>query len=186
MPGPPKLYPIPEPLLEIHGLIEGDNGVLWIAMRGGIRQLVSGKAEAYPLPGVAGKVNPYSELRDRNGGLWISTTDRGLLHLHQGRTDQFNQSDGLSSDDVVRLYEDREGNIWAATTNGLDRFHDFAVPTISVKQGLSNAVVRSVLAAGDGSIWLATSDGLNRWNNGQITTYRFGAFQKRPTSARQK
>jgi len=172
MPGPPKLYPIPDPVLEIQGLIEGDNGVLWIAMRGGIRQLVSGKAESYPLPGVAGQVNPYSELRDRNGGLWISTTDRGLLHLHQGRTDQFNQSDGLSSDDVVRLYEDREGNIWAATTNGLDRFHDFAVPTISVKQGLSNAVVRSVLAAGDGSIWLATSDGLNRWNNGQITTYR--------------
>ena len=56
--------------------------------------------------------------------------------------------------------------------NGLDRFRDFAVPTISVKQGLSTAVVWSVLAARDGSIWLGTPDGLNRWNNGQITSYR--------------
>ena len=40
-----------------------------------------------------------------------------------------------------RLFEDREGNIWVATVDGLDRFRDFAVPTISVKQGLSNAIV---------------------------------------------
>jgi signal transduction histidine kinase/ligand-binding sensor domain-containing protein len=166
-----RLYPIPGPDINIHGLIEGDNGALWIAMRGGIRQLVSGKAEAYPLPGVAGQFSPHSELRDRNGGLWISTGDRGLLHLHEGGTDLFDRSDGLSSNDVGRLYEDREGNIWAATDNGLDRFRDFAVPTISLKQGLSNALVQSVLAAKDGSVWLGTPDGLNRWNNGHITTY---------------
>ena len=40
------------------------------------------------------------------------------------------------------LFEDREGNIWVATVDGLDRFRDFAVPTISVKQGLSNATLR--------------------------------------------
>jgi len=168
-PGPPKLYSIPDP--EPHGLIEGDNGALWIAMHGGIRQLVSGKAVAYPLPGVAGFFNPNSEFRDRNGGLWISTANRGLLHFHQGRTDLFDQSDGLSSNAVGRLYEDREGNIWAATNNGLDRFRDFAVPTISVKQGLSNAAVQTVLAATDGSVWLGTREGLNRWNNGQTTIY---------------
>ena len=70
------------------------------------------------------------------------------------------------------LFEDREGNIWVATIDGLDRFRDFAVPTISVKQGLSNATVWSVLAARDGSVWLGTRDGLNRWNDGQITIYR--------------
>ena len=84
-------------------------------------------------------------------------TDRGLLHVHQGRTDVFAQSDGLSGDFVQSLFEDREGNIWVATSDGLDRFRDFAVPTISVKQGLSNAAVWSVLAARDGSVWLGTA-----------------------------
>ncbi len=73
-PDPPKLYPMPDTPLEI----ESDNGALLISMRSGIRHLVDGKAEAYPLPGLVGKYTPLRMLRDRNGGLWIGTTDRGL------------------------------------------------------------------------------------------------------------
>ena len=167
-PDPPKLYPMPDQPLEI----ESDNSALLISMRSGIRHLVDGKAEPYPLPGPVGKYTPLRLLRDRNGGLWIGTTDRGLLHVHDGRTDVFGRSDGLSADYVQRLFEDREGNIWVATVDGLDRFRDFAIPTISVKQGLSDASVVSVLAARDGSIWFGTRDGLNRWNDGKITIYR--------------
>jgi signal transduction histidine kinase/ligand-binding sensor domain-containing protein len=167
-PNPTKLYPMPHPPLEI----ESDNGALLISTRSGITRLVDGKSDAYPLPGSVGKYTPVRMLRDRNGGLWIGTTDRGLLHVHQGRTDEFGRSDGLSGDYIQRLFEDREGNIWVATVGGLDRFRDFAIPAISVKQGLSDASVVSVLAARDGSIWFGTKDGLNRWNDGKITIYR--------------
>lgn len=60
----------------------------------------------------------------------------------------------------------------ASSSAALDRFREFAVPTISVQQGLSSRGVFSILAAKDGSLWLGTSDGLNRWNKGQITIYR--------------
>ncbi|MCU1261230.1 MAG: periplasmic sensor signal transduction histidine kinase [Bryobacterales bacterium] len=169
-PGPPKLYPMPDP---VSALMEGDDGALVIAMRdSGIRQLIDGKAETYLLPGIAPPLKPIRLFRDRDGGLWIGTVGRGMLHMHRGRTDLFARSDGLSGDLIQGLFEDREGNIWVATTGGLDRFRDLAVPTISVKQGLSNAFVSSVLGARDGSVWLGTSDGLNRWHDGQITTYR--------------
>ena len=111
-------------------------------------------------------------LRDRNGGLWIRTAERGLLHLHEGRADWYSQADGLSSNRAVRVYEDREGSIWVATTSGLDRFCDYAVAAFSEKQGLSNGTVESVLADRDGSVWLGTLDGLNRWNRGKVTIYR--------------
>jgi len=169
-PGPPQRNPMPEP--EIYALIERGNSALLIAMRGGIRQLIDGKAEGYPLPGVRQQFTPNKLLRDRNGGLWIGTSDRGLLHVHQGRTDQFARSDGLSSNFIYSFFEDREGNIWVATRDGLDRFRDFAVSTISVTQGLSNDLVTSVLAARDGSVWLGTPYGLNRWSDGQVTIYR--------------
>jgi ligand-binding sensor domain-containing protein len=185
-PGPPKLYPMPESVPEIYALIEGDNGALLIASRGGIRQLIDGKAEAYALQGAEQQFTPNRLLRDRHGGLWIGTTDRGLLHVHQGRTDLFAQADGLSSDHIDTLFEDREGNIWVATNDGLDRFGDFAIPTISVKQGLSNAFVWSVLAANDGSVWLGTRDGLNRWKNGQITIYRRRSDRLLTSAAQQR
>jgi len=174
-PGPTKLYTMPDPLPSIRSLLEDENGALLIAMRGGVRKLVGLKTDAYPLPGAGRQVKasiPSRLLWDRDGGLWIGTTDQGLLHLHAGRTDRFALSDGLSANYVTSLFEDREGNIWVATLDGLDRFRDYPIPTISVKQGLSNAVVGSVLAARDGSVWLGTLDGLNRLKNGRMTIYR--------------
>jgi signal transduction histidine kinase/ligand-binding sensor domain-containing protein len=174
-PGPPKLYPMPDSLIGTSSqtMNESDDGSLLIATEGGIRKLFDEKAEAYSLPGIGPqRFKPLRMLRDRNGGLWIGTTDRGLFHVHQGRTDVFSQSDGLSGDYINKFFEDREGDIWVATVNGLDRFRDFAVPTISVKQGLSTAIVWSVLGARDGSVWLGTPNGVNRWDNGQITIYR--------------
>jgi signal transduction histidine kinase/streptogramin lyase len=119
-------------------------------------------------------------LRDRDGRLWMAIPGRGLAHVHDGRTDLFGQSDGLSGNFATALFEDREGSIWVATGNGLDRFRDFAISTYSIEQGLSNASITSVLAALDGSIWIGTLDGLNRWDRGQLTVYR---EQHRPTPA---
>src|SRR5271165_1648899 len=168
-PGPPKFYTMPE---SVQGLAEEDSGALLIAMRDGMKRLVNGKLEAYPLPDIQVPFQPTRLLRDRDGGLWIGTFDRGLLHVHQGRTDVFAQFNGLSGDAVASLFEDREGNIWVGTTDGLDHFRDFAVSTISAKQGLSNATVLSVLAVRDGSIWMGTQSGVNTWKAGQVTTYR--------------
>ena len=168
-PDPPQFYPMQDP---VKGLMEGNNGALLISTSGGIIQLVDGKAEAYRLPGIGRSFDAKKLLWDRNGGLWIGTSDRGLLHVHEGRTDVFARSDGLSGDLVEAIFEDREGNIWVATLDGLDCFRDFAVPTISVKQGLSNDGVWSVLADTDGTVWLGTRDGLSRWKDGPITTYR--------------
>ncbi len=170
-PGPPKFYPLPGEPDGIQGLGEDADGALLVGWKGGIHRFVDGKTEAYPLPDTVPKIKARRLLRDRDGGLWIGTSDRGLVHVHQGRTDVFAPSDGFSGDDVYALFEDHERNIWVATINGLDRFRDFAVATFNVNQGLSSALVGSVLAASDGSVWLSTRGGLDRWNNGQIATY---------------
>jgi signal transduction histidine kinase/ligand-binding sensor domain-containing protein len=197
-PGPPKLYRTPDLLSGlmdgVSGLMEGDDRGLLIVMRHGIRRLVDGKGEVYRFPGGRRPLQPirivsqfknvsksYGSkqdfsgsklLRDRNGGLWIGTTDGGVLHVHQGRTDQFARSDGLSGDFIHGLFEDREGNVWVVTGDGLDRFRDFAIPTISVEQGLSNGFFSCVMPARDGTVWIGTRDGLNRWNDGEVTIYR--------------
>jgi signal transduction histidine kinase len=113
-------------------------------------------------------------LRDQGGGLWIGTASRGLLHTHAGRTDAFTRLDGLSSDTVTAVMEDREGSVWVATLGGLDRFRDPAVTTFSRSQGLSGPGVHAVLAASDGSVWCTGSNGLNRWMHGRMTIPRTG------------
>jgi signal transduction histidine kinase/ligand-binding sensor domain-containing protein len=170
-PRPPKLYTM-APAQRTYALIESDDGGILIARRGGITKLRNGTFEPYPMP--AGLSFPPDRLlRDRDGGLWVGAlVDNGLLHIHEGKTDLFTQADGLSGNTVFSLFEDREGNLWVSTGDGLDRFRDFSVHSLSVQQGLSSRSVSSVLATKDGSVWLGTSDGLNRWRREEITIYR--------------
>src|SRR4029077_10588648 len=141
-----------------------------IITRGGITRLVDEKTAvpfaALPDVHLSGRL-----LRDHNGSLWVGTAGSGLLHVHDGRTDTFGESDGLSGATIHQIFEDREGNIWVATTGGLDRVHDVTSATYSARQGLSSPVVASVLGSRDGSIWISTIDGLDHWGSGEMTPY---------------
>src|SRR5262249_28862788 len=169
-PSPEEFYSVPGLPDGIQGLVEADDGTLLMSMRGGVGRLVDRKPElVYPLPSPLQQFEPLSLLRDREGGLWIATSNGGVVHIHRGRTDAFASSDGLSGDDVLSFFEDREGSIWVATPEGLDRFREFTVSTFSRKQGLSGDKVLSVLTVPDGSTWLATVEGLGRWKDGRVT-----------------
>lgn len=68
-------------------------------------------------------------LFDRNGNLWIARRKDGLellaaptLSTRGGKPSEYRVTDGLTSDTVNTIFEDREGNIWVGTSLGLDRF----------------------------------------------------------------
>ena len=167
-PGPPRRYVTPP--TEINDLETGDDGRLLISMHEiGLRQLAGESLEEYPIPGA---VHPNKLLRDRDGALWIGTVDRGIIRVHDGRTDTFSRPDGLSGDVIFRFFEDREGSVWAATSGGLDRFRELPFTTISEKEGLSSDATQSVFAATDGSVWIGAQRGLTRWKNGRTTVFR--------------
>ena len=179
-PGPPKRYPTEA---RVGAMVASGDGALTFGISGeGLKRMVAGKLAALsiysPRNGTAlltdREVDSNKLLRDRDGGLWIGTHQRGLIHVHNGRTDVFRKSDGLSGDITCSLFEDREGNVWFASAHGLDRFRELPVTTISIKQSLSSDATQSVVEATDGSIWAGTRDGLNRWKDGQTTIFRKG------------
>jgi len=90
-------------------------------------------------------------LQDINGirfdsahALWLAA-GRGLYRIPAGsisalprqtnqetEKDHFLLADGLSGREVNAVLEDREGNIWVGTSNGLDRFSDRSVTQIYI------------------------------------------------------
>jgi signal transduction histidine kinase/ligand-binding sensor domain-containing protein len=170
-PGPPRLYPIPVSG-GLQGLSETSDGIVALTNKGA-RLITDKEVIEFPLPGTRGTFPPKSILRDRDGALWIGFDGGGLLHLHGGRTDAFGRASGLSGDVVSSLFEDREGNVWVATEQGLDRFRALAATTYSASQGLIGNTA-SILADRNGEIWLSSSAGLYKWHDRQLSVYRNG------------
>jgi signal transduction histidine kinase/ligand-binding sensor domain-containing protein len=171
-PGPPSFYSLPGET-GFDSLAEDGDGALLFGLQGGIRRLSGGHVElVHLLPPATHRFHVRRILRDRDGGLWTGTAGGGLVHIHEGGSEVFTRTEGLSGDDVTAIFEDREGTIWVGTINGLDRFRETPVTTYSERQGLSSARIVSVLVAQDGSIWMRTLDGLTRWKDGLIAVYR--------------
>lgn len=81
-------------------------GHLWVATDRQVLRRRAGGWHALPLPDV--QVNGL--LVDRRGVLWIGT-DTGLLRWRDGSSRLFTEADGMPTDVVRPLYEDRAGDL---------------------------------------------------------------------------
>jgi signal transduction histidine kinase/ligand-binding sensor domain-containing protein len=155
----------------VRDLVDLGDGRLVIATPDGLRQLAGERLDPYLSRAFQRPMRPFRLLADRDGAVWIGTS-AGLVHVHDGETDLFTRSDGLSGDIVREVFEDREGNLWVATNEGLDRFRELAVTTLPGGRGFPTDLISSIVRTRDDSIWIGTADGLRRWKDGRATIYR--------------
>jgi len=164
----------------VTGLAAAPDGAIWvgIAKRGeglGLQQLVQGRWQTVKTPELDGATLIVSNLHvDRQGALWIATNDHGLYRLYRNHVDHFDSTRGLSGDFVTGFLDDREGNLWVTTTQGVDRFSDTSVVAFSTTEGLCSTEVDSILAARDGSIWVSGDRALSTVRDGRVTCLRTG------------
>ncbi len=115
------------------------------------------------------KVGANLLMKSRDSTLWVGTLGQGLIRLANRRVESYRRSDGLSGDLVNALFEDREGNVWVGTSNGLDRFRPPAYRRFTTKEGLSSDVITSIACSQNGGIWAGTGGGgLNRLDGNLI------------------
>jgi ligand-binding sensor domain-containing protein len=144
----------------VAALAAATDGSVWAGMdlRGpglGLQHLMRGQWKSWVTAGFdSSDLSVATLLMDRQGALWVGTHDRGIYRIYRDKVEHFQTADGLSSDNVFKVYEDREGNVWAATSKGIDRFRDLRVATYSMADGLCTSEVDSVLVAHDGTLWI--------------------------------
>jgi signal transduction histidine kinase/ligand-binding sensor domain-containing protein len=153
-------------------------GSLWIGIGRhgaglGLQQFVQGVWKPFAIPKLNGNTLEVTALfLDRENSLWIGTTDQGVYRLSDGKVDRFFSADGLSSDSVSGFYEDREGNLWVATSEGIDCFRDIPVVSFSIREGLSANLVESVLADRDNNVWIGNHGALDSLHDGNLTSIK--------------
>lgn len=154
----------------VYAIAENPAGGIWAGGQG-LKDPAGSRSQDYLVPGFDPKLHIKALLTDRDGGLWIGTLGQGLLHYWHGRVDRFTETEGLSNDTVLSLIEDKEGNIWAGTDGGLDRFREYRVTRISRREGIASSNVTSVFPSRDGGMWVGTTNGLNHLVDGKSRTF---------------
>lgn len=174
---PPALKPLDQ-LSGVTALANGPNGSMLVGMAQSGRDLGLQEFQADHWNPFAGDGFDGSTLQinnlllDRSGSLWIGTVSQGLGVVRDRRIDYFRSSDGLSSNVINAIYEDRENNIWVVTSAGLDRFRVPKVLTFSSREGLSSDYAGSVVAASDGTVWVGNHDALDEVHEGVVSSIR--------------
>jgi signal transduction histidine kinase/ligand-binding sensor domain-containing protein len=166
----------------VQDLAEAPDGTLWMAEGGyGVRPVpMPGKNNRTAGPAIL--VGAPSITFDSQGSLWITTSGNGVRRVPDlerlnppkirglsawkfpnSEVEAFSQANGLTSDFVYSVLQDREGNVWVGTSAGLDRFQQSPVVTVPL-QPISypgalpipslDSFTTSALAAGDeGALW---------------------------------
>ena len=97
-------------------------------------------------------------LHDRHGYLWSAGSTEGLVRRADNGRDRATE---LPNDFVEALFEDREGNVWAGTNNGLYRFSFGKIFSLTKLDGLPSGKVTSV-ETNRKAVWVGTQAGLTR------------------------
>ena len=166
---------------QVVSLVPDVGGSLWVGMLTegpglGLAKWKNGTIKPFVTSTFDGsKVGVTRIISDRHGHIWVSTDGKGVFCIHGNDVDHYGRIEGLSSDSVWSLFEDREGVIWAATSNGIDSFRDPAVATFSALEGLPKDAAVGILASKDGTIWIANNGSLDRIANGTVSSIRMGA-----------
>lgn len=95
-------------------------------------------------------------LEDRQGAVWIGTSDNGLMRYDASGTEKV----PTSHSQILSLMEDAEGNLWVGTGGGgLDRIRQSILELKGADTGLPEAV-QSIVQDTNGVIWATTQNGM--------------------------
>ncbi|HEY0785324.1 MAG TPA: two-component regulator propeller domain-containing protein [Acidobacteriaceae bacterium] len=181
----PNLSRRPEGYALFKALTTGPDGSSWAAMDKPLPPLrlehyQQGAWRSETVPGIpAANADLRALFVDSTLALWVGTARHGVYRVRGRRVDHFDSTDGLSSDAIMRFYQDREGTVWVITAGGIDNFRDVRVTSYSLREGVAAPNVVSVLGAADGTLWVLDNYEALLARRGEQTTV-LGAAQGLP------
>lgn len=159
-----QLAPVPADAGPISGILPlNRDTVLFTSIKGGIFALAGGRLTPWVTPVDAflrrnriytAALLPQQRLAlgtSQGGILLIDAQGQPLVHLHKGN--------GLQNNNILHLFADRQGNLWAATDNGIDCVLANSPFSFLIPDGELDGTAYAAQVAGS-EVYLGTANGL--------------------------
>lgn len=146
---------------DLNAMAQTSDGSLWLGGVNGLFRFDALHFEEIDLPRhpELRSADVYSLLATPDGGLWIGYDLRGAAFLKDGEVTVYSVSDGLPAGTVRSMGRQRDGTIWAATSDGLARFRRGHWETMD-KSWQHLDVIRSLFVDGDDTVWVTAASGV--------------------------
>jgi ligand-binding sensor domain-containing protein/putative methionine-R-sulfoxide reductase with GAF domain len=134
---------------------------------------------------IGNNIQGQAFVETEDGSLWIGTWF-GLNRLNKERTkfehfvSDTTNSNSLSSDHVISLHADKNGNLWMGTFGGgLNQLEIQSGKIIhyTEEEGLANNTIFGIKEDLEGNLWMSTSNGLSRFNPKTKTFINYDASE---------
>jgi ligand-binding sensor domain-containing protein/signal transduction histidine kinase len=132
----------------------------------------------FPLHSAGGPKNEpvNSILYSRAGELWIGTDDRGVLLQRGQEVVTLSEDNGFHGERIRALHEDKQGNIWVATQNGIERIHDGKIEALYSLGPVSGDLTAPFANDGNGRTFIVTSNGVFLWDGTKTSKFLHDAW----------
>jgi len=150
--------------------IVADHQGVWVAGIGGLAKSTGGRfSPVLDLP----RINEGGFVlvaRDRKNNTWAA--GMGIVELGaDGKVRKFDARDGLPSASVRAIAEDRDGNLWVGTTEGLSRLEGGKFVPQVLDNKPHEGYVHCLLEDREGNLWVGMNNGLYRFRDDEVTNY---------------
>jgi ligand-binding sensor domain-containing protein/signal transduction histidine kinase len=152
----------------ISAIAQDRSGAIWLAVLqfGDLLRHENGRFR--PVASWPGHTNRL--MLDAKGRLWATSTSWGLAMIADPAAAtpelrRYSEADGLNSDEVWSVVEDRRGQIYVGTSRGVSRLDpaNGRIVSYTVDDGLAEGDVRSAALDAHGDVWFASAHGLSRF-----------------------
>lgn len=151
----------------IRKLHEDRDHNIWIATDNGLNRISDGDIQSFgDLPDTS--LLAFEE--DHEGNLWIGTTGRGIIQMHNRHIYALPQNEALLPFQIRGVMEDSKKTLWIATNGGgLFQKTEKGFTRFGKKEGLTVPFVHSLTEDRRGNIWIGTQSGLFMLSGRRIT-----------------
>jgi ligand-binding sensor domain-containing protein/signal transduction histidine kinase len=148
------------PQNSVHSVVQTTDGYLWLATESGLARFDGYRFVVFDTDNTpelhSNEIRRLLETRD--GALWIATP-QGLTRLQNGRFRLFTRANGLPSNNILSLFEDRS-RMYAVTTEGTAVYQNGAFAQES-GSAYGGKVLTAAAADNKGCLWTGTESGLS-------------------------
>ena len=143
----------------VQALAQTPDGYLWIGTSGGLVRFDGAEMVVFNRENTPALLenSVFCLLVSRSGDLWIGTEGGGVVRYRRGTFQRFAAEEGLSNGFVRSVLEDRRGQFWVGTDDGLFRLQGGRLARVDGRGGVPTVAVHDIREDSRGRLWVGGS-----------------------------